>query len=190
MMFISALLRFRSIKELNTINFQVNDINQGFKGYLFNTFKGVKLLAIVGAISATPVVAQTANFASVSLSPGFPPTKGIVTGYTGGSYSLSTLANRDRNNNPCIGFGDPTPDHVMTLERDFSRLKLQLNSQGYDTTLLVQGPGDNPIRCGDDSGKNKDASIEDLNWKAGTYRIWVGAFDAGVERKYTLSVLE
>lgn len=157
---------------------------------LLNTSQGLKLLAILTAISATPVWAQTANFGAVSLSPGFQPSDGVVEGYTGGSYSLSTIANRDRNNKPCIGFGDPTPDHVMTLQKDFSRLKLQVNSGGYDTTLLIQGPGDNTIRCGDDTGKNKDASVEDSNWKAGKYRIWVGAFDAGVKRDYTLSATE
>lgn len=148
------------------------------------------LLAILTAIGATPVLAQKANFGSVSLSPGFPPSAGVVEGYTGGSYSLSTIAMRDRHNNSCIGFAAPTPDHIMVLHKNFAHLKLQVNSQGYDTTLLVQGPGENTIRCGDDTGKNKDASIEDSNWKAGTYRIWVGTFDAGARRNYTFSVLQ
>lgn len=147
-------------------------------------------LAILTAINAIPVLAQRANFGSVSLVPGFPPSAGVVEGYTGGSYSLSAIAIRDRHNNSCIGFAAPKPDHIMVLRKNFTHLKLQVDSQGYDTTLLVQGPGKSTIRCGDDTGKNKDASLEDSSWKAGTYRIWVGAFDSGAKHNYTLSVLE
>lgn len=145
---------------------------------------------MLAAISATPVLAQTANFGSVSLSPGFKPLDGVVKGYTGGSYSLSTIANRDHDNKPCIGFGDPTPDHILVLKKNFSGLKVQVDSGGYDTTLLIQGPNKNTITCGDDTGNNKDASVEASNWKAGTYRIWVGTFDDGLKRDYTLSVHE
>ncbi|BAZ52944.1 hypothetical protein NIES4103_56090 [Nostoc sp. NIES-4103] len=146
------------------------------------------LLAVIAAITATPVIAQTTNFGTFSLLPGFDQTKGKVAGYTGGSYPLSAITNRDRAQNPCIGFADPKPDHIMILEKDFSHLKILVNSSNYDTTLLIQGPGENIVRCGDDTGKKKDASIDDQNWKKGTYRIWVGTFAPGVERNYTLTV--
>ncbi|MBW4614379.1 MAG: hypothetical protein KME21_14125 [Desmonostoc vinosum HA7617-LM4] len=151
-------------------------------------FRGGWLLAILTLISATPVLAETANFGTLNLSPGFEAKQGIVPGYTGGSYSLSVISNRDRNQNICIGFADPTPDHIMILDKDFSQLKILIDSGKYDTTLLIQGPDKTTIRCGDDTGKNKDASIDDRNWKKGTYRIWVGAFDANVKRNYTLTV--
>lgn len=152
-------------------------------------FKRSSLLAFMAVLSATPVFAQAANFSSLTLSLGFPPSTGIVTGFTGGGYSLSAIANRDRYNRHCIGFGDPSPDHIIVLEKDFPRLKIQVNSGGHDTTLLIQG-SDGSIRCGDDTGSNKDASVEDTNWKAGTYRVWVGVFNPGVERRYTLSIEE
>ena len=150
-------------------------------------FKAIWILALL-TVAATPVLAQPANFGTLRLAPGFKPSEGTVAGYTGGSYSLSAIANRDRDNKACIGFGDPTPDHIMVLQKDFDDLKLQVNSGGYDTTLIVQGPDDNTIRCGDDTGQNKDASIDANNLKAGTYRIWVGTFDAGVKHNYTFSV--
>ncbi|MBW4663494.1 MAG: hypothetical protein KME01_04715 [Chroococcus sp. CMT-3BRIN-NPC107] len=153
------------------------------------TLKNSYLLVLLTAISALPVAAQTANFGTLSLSPGFKPAQGTATGFTGGSYSLSTIANRDRTNSPCIGFGDTNPDHILILDKGFERLKVQVDSQGNDTTLVIKGPKDS-ISCGDDSGNNKDASIESANWQRGTYQVWVGAIDSGAKYKYTLSVQE
>jgi hypothetical protein len=135
----------------------------------------------------TPVIAQTSNFGTISLSSGNEPVKTEVTGYTGGSYSLSAISNRDREKNACIGFADPNPDHILVLEKDFADLKILIKS-GIDTTVLIKGPDETTIRCGDDTGKSKDASIKDINWKRGTYHVWVGTFDSGVKRNYTLTV--
>lgn len=148
-------------------------------------------LAAIATLSAGSALANKANFEKLTLSPGFEASTGVVSGFTGGSTSLPAIvANRDRQNNPCLGFGDPTPDHVMELKRDFSRLRLEVNSNGHDTTLLIQGPDKNSIRCGDDTDSSRDASIEDTNWKAGSYKIWVGSMEAGSRRNYTLTVRE
>jgi hypothetical protein len=145
------------------------------------------LTAILVAAVTTPVIAQTSNFGTISLSSGNEPVKLEVAGYTGGSYSLSAISNRDQEKKACIGFGDPKPDHILILEKDFPKLKILVNS-GIDTTLLLKGPDENTIRCGDDTGKNKDASIEGNNMKAGKYQVWVGTFDSGVKRNYTLTI--
>ncbi|MEH2392497.1 MAG: hypothetical protein V7K21_12840 [Nostoc sp.] len=151
-------------------------------------FNGGWLLAILTTITATPVIAETANFGTFKLSTNFDPAQGRVQGFTGGSYSLSAISNRDRDQKACIGFADPTPDHIMVLEKDFSQLTIQVDSNNNDTTLLIKGPDQTTIRCGDDTGKSKDASVSDRNWKSGTYRIWVGTFNPGVKRDYTLTV--
>ena len=151
-------------------------------------FRGGVFLTLMAALIAMPVVAEEANFATLTLEPGFSSSAGKVRGHTGGSYSLSAITNSDRSKNRCLGFGDTTPDHIMVLGKGFSKLTLQVDSQGYDTTLLVQGP--DGVRCGDDTGANKDASVTDSNWQAGTYRIWVGAFEPGVGKKYKLSASE
>lgn len=151
-------------------------------------FRSGLILAVFSAITASPVMAETSNFAKLSLAPGFAPAQGTVEGYTGGSYSLSAISNRDRDRNACIGFAAPKPDHVMVLEKDFSQLNIRVNSGGKDTTLLIQGPDDATIRCGDDTGKRKDASIQGSDWKAGTYKIWVGTFNSGDKGNYTLRV--
>ena len=75
----------------------------------------------------------------------------------------------------------------MILENDFSHLKLQVSSGGKDTTLLIQGSNEQTIRCGDDTRENQDASIDDMNWKAGTYKIWVGSLEPGKHWNYRLS---
>ncbi|MDZ8226294.1 hypothetical protein [Nostoc sp. ChiVER01] len=151
-------------------------------------FSGGWLLAIISAITATPVIAETANFGTFTLSTNSNPAPETVQGFTGGSYSLSAISNRDRDQKPCIGFADPNPDHIMVLEKDFPQMTIQVDSSGNDTTLLIKGPDQTTIRCGDDTGKSKDASVSDRNWKRGTYRIWVGTFNPGAKRDYTLKV--
>jgi hypothetical protein len=149
---------------------------------------GMRVIALI-AVSATPVFAQRANFGNLSLSPGFPPGSAQVAGQTGGSYSLPSIANSDRNKQPCIGFGSERPDHIIVLERDFPKLGIQLNSRGKDTTLLIRGPN-NSLLCGDDTGLSKDASVESTNLKAGRYEIWVGSIEAAQRWNYILSVRE
>jgi hypothetical protein len=151
-------------------------------------FSGGWLLALLATITATPVIAETANFGTFNLSANFNAGQGTVHGFTGGSYSLSAISNRDRDQKTCIGFADPNPDHIMVLEKDFSQLTIQVDSNNTDTTLLIQGPDQNTIRCGDDTGKRKDASVSDQKWKSGTYRIWVGTFNSGDKHDYTLTV--
>ncbi|NJN58527.1 MAG: hypothetical protein HC879_14025 [Leptolyngbyaceae cyanobacterium SL_5_9] len=155
------------------------------------SLKWTGFLALLAALGVVPALAQSANFDSLTLSPGFSPADGTVQGYTQGSFSLSSIANRDRSNSLCVGFADTTPDHILVLQQDFSQLTLQVNSGGGDTTLLVQGPNDSTVRCGDDTGRNNtDASIQDSSWSAGTYKVWVGAFESGVRYDYTLTVRE
>ncbi len=149
------------------------------------------IVLITVLISAMPVLSQkTSNFGTLTLSPGFAPKEGRATGTTGGSYSLSSIANRDRNKNPCIGFGDSSPDHILVLQKNFPSLSIRVNARGQDTTLVIQGPNDQTIRCGDDTGSSKNASVQDSGWAAGTYKIWVGAIESGQQVNYTLSVRE
>ena len=152
-------------------------------------FKNGAILALGCAIAALPVLAETANFGTLTLSRGFGSPTAVLRGSTGGSYSLSAIANADRHKNKCLGFATPTPDHIIVLQQNFSKLTIQVNSKGTDTTLLVQGPG-NTVRCGDDANQNKDAGIVDSDWQAGSYKIWVGTLEPGVNSNYTISVQE
>lgn len=148
------------------------------------------LVALAVALSATPAFSQAANFGGLKLSLGFAPATGQASGRTGGTYSLSSIANSDRNNKACIGYGSETPDHIMLLESNFPKLTVEVNS-GKDTTLVIRGPN-NLILCGDDTktskGVSKDASVEATNLPAGEYRVWVGAIQEGQRWNYSLTV--
>lgn len=147
-------------------------------------------ITLAVALGATPALAQTANFGQFKLSSGFSPEAGQVSGRTGGTYSLSSIANSDRNKKPCIGYGSQTPDHIMVLESKFPKLSVAVNS-GKDTTLVIQGPN-NLILCGDDTktskGVSKDASVEAINLQPGQYRVWIGSIQEGQRWNYTLNV--
>lgn len=145
---------------------------------------------LMAALTLTPALAQEANFNSATLAPGFTPAQGTLRGRTGGQSSLpAVVANRDRAGRLCLGFAATTPDHILTLERAFTRLNLQVDSGGNDTTLVVQGPG-GVVRCGNDTGRNPDASIQDTDWAAGAYRVWVGSAVSGARFNYTLTIRE
>ncbi len=147
-------------------------------------------LTLAVALSATPAFSQTANFGKFQLSPGFSPGEGQVSGRTGGTYSLSAIANRGSNGKACIGYGAETPDHIMVLESKFPKLSVEVSS-GQDTTLVIRGPN-NLILCGDDTktskGVSKDASVEATNLPPGQYQIWVGSIKEGQRWNYTLTV--
>lgn len=138
-----------------------------------------------GLLAVLPSLAQQANFESLTLS-GATPTAS-VSGFTNGISALSSIAGRDRNGTICAGFADTAPDHIMVLQQDFATLTLQVNSGGNDTSLLIQGP-DGTVRCGGDTDRrNPDARVQDQNWPAGTYSVWVGSHQQGQRYNYALS---
>jgi hypothetical protein len=146
----------------------------------------IKSLGWTGALMllGLPAIAQTPNFGTLTL--GNDKTSGTVSGSTGGSTSLpAIISNRDRKGNNCPGFGDPNPDHILELQKPFSKLTLTVAS-GTDTTLVVVGPGG--VRCADDSKSGKDASLEDTDWGAGKYQVWIGTIEPNNKRNYRLSV--
>ena len=158
---------------------------------LFRTRWRLLLTGLLSCLYAMPALAQATNFESLTLSANFLPTDARVRGSTAGFFSLSNIIPRDREGNLCLGFADSTPDHILVLQQDFSSLTLQIDSGGNDTTLLVQGPTDNTIRCGSMTNRrNPDARIQAVNWPAGAYRIWVGAFNQGERLDYVLTVSE
>jgi hypothetical protein len=135
-----------------------------------------------------PTIAKKIDLSQMILATGSDLTSVIVTGYTGGSYSLSSISNTDKNGLPCVGYSDPKPDHSMILENDFDLLSIQVDSGGRDTTLVIQGPNDSDIRCSFGQKQVRDALIEDSNWQAGHYNIWVGSMQPNQKANYRLSV--
>lgn len=112
----------------------------------------------------------------------------VATGITGGAYSLASIANRDRNGNPCMGYSNPQPDRILSLQQDYQSLSIEVDSNGRDTTLFIQSQENNDIRCAFGKNQNRDAKILDRNWSAGTYYVWVGSMNPNQRSPYRLSV--
>lgn len=156
---------------------------------MFN-IKRFGLISVVTALGIVPFCgAKAANFGQLAIAPNFDSTNAVLTGYTGGSYSLTAIATRDQNGTACIGYSDVNPDHVVVLQQDFSQLTLEVDSGGNDTTLVVKGPG-NTIRCAFGSRSQPDAILAGEDWEAGEYKVWVGSIDANRQLDYTLSAIE
>lgn len=104
-----------------------------------------------------------------------------------GSESLTRLAARDRRRKICLGFSSDEPSHILEITQDQPRLRVAVDSEGEDTTLLIQGP--RGIDCNDNYRRmHRDAAVTDSDWPAGTYQIWVGTFNRGDRIDYTLRI--
>lgn len=140
---------------------------------------GVTLLTLA---LPRPAIAETTP---LSLSAGETEVQGV----TGGSLSFLQLAARDRHRKLCLGYGHRDPDYVLELTAAYPQLSVAIDSSGEDTTLLIQGP--RGIDCNDNYRRDdRDAAVTDENWPAGTYRIWVGAFNQGEQLDYVLRVFD
>ncbi len=142
------------------------------------TFAIVTLFALT---LPRPAVAAT----SIALTAGETEAQGT----TGGSFSFLQLAARDRHRKLCLGYGTSDPDYVLELTEAYPHLRIAVDSNGGDTTLLIQGP--RGIDCNDNYRRDhRDAAVTDENWPTGTYRIWVGAFNQGEQLDYRLRVFD
>lgn len=145
------------------------------------------LMTALPMLLSGPAIGNPANFASLKLVPG--SRSQTVKGYAKGAMALHRIVGeRDRQNNLCLGYGSPSPDHMLVLKQSVNKLKLQVNSQ-RDTTLLIKGPG-NRLYCVDDSAQGKDAGWIADQLPAGKYAIWVGSFERGQQFRYTVTMEE
>ena len=145
------------------------------------------LIITFAIFNAIPTLAQPANFGTLTL--GSNNSSGSLSGSTGGSASLpAVVSNSDRHDKKCLGFGDAKADHLLVLTKPFSKLRLKVNSGDRETTIVIKG-SDDSVRCGDNANSsNKGATLEDSDWQAGTYQVWVGAIEPGVRTNYRLTV--
>ncbi len=133
-----------------------------------------------GTAPVVPTAGGTSNFGTVTLTPGFVPDPHVATGNAGGPLDATSW------NATCRGFVTQTPDHLFQSSGNFSFLKIMVSST-EDTTLVVQKP-DGSYVCNDDT--------EGLNpvvtgaFPPGTYRIWIGSYQAGQNPAYRLGFSE
>lgn len=158
----------------------------GLKMTVITTLLSVGGIAVMSGSRASIAIAQTSHFGDLAVGTG--QLAGKLRGTTGGTTSLPAIvSSRDRHNNQCLGYADTKPDHLLILKENLPALTLQLKSGKVDTTLVVQGP-DGVVRCGDDTGPQKAASITDSDWKEGVYKVWVGTATPGEQVDYVLTV--
>ncbi len=152
----------------------------------------IGLCLAVASIAAGSSLAQQANFSAISLAPGFESNQARMRGFTRGSFSLPAIANHDRYGNFCLGYAASTPDHVFELVSPFDQLTVQVDSQGNAMTLLIQGPDNATIRCSSSHPQRGHDSVvlQDQNWSAGIYQVWVGSVEQGQQHNYVLTIQE
>jgi hypothetical protein len=137
-------------------------------------------LASLGAIaiswgevwaSEVPTEGQYAQYEDFELSPGFQPDPRVGSGTSGGTEDSGDC-----------GEIDSTPDHLMTLTRDFDFLQISVEAPG-DTTLLIEKPNGERVCSDDTRGVLPEVSG---SYPAGRYKIWVG--DWGNSYEYQICV--
>lgn len=134
------------------------------------------------AIAPPPAAgAGESNFGTVSLVPGFAPDPHTADGTSGGNTDASTV------NDACAGWIASSPDHLFVAGGAFASLRVMAHSDA-DLTLVIQKP-DGSYLCNDDSDTGTDPLVSDA-FAPGTYKIWVGSYEQGVNSRYTLGISE
>ena len=154
-------------------------------------FTVVAMLASPGFVGAQE---PTAHFAQLNLDEStlvstIGSATNVVSGETGGSFSLTALSRYDEAGNLCSGYSYDSnlPSHILELTQPVDELSIWVNSRGQDTTLLIRGS--NGVDCGDDLNPlNADAGISRKDWQPGIYQIWVGSSAPGTNYRYQLQV--
>lgn len=140
---------------------------------------------LISSLTLEPPPAQSQTiFENVTIRPRFSPDPMTIRGISGGSVPASNVAGRKQTpTGPCVGFIDEAPDHTLVLTSFFNYLSLVVESP-QDTTLVISGPGG--TWCNDDfQGKNPGIAGQ---WKAGTYRVWVGSYDTNNYNPYLIKI--
>ncbi|MGB3491183.1 MAG: hypothetical protein WBA57_00540 [Elainellaceae cyanobacterium] len=151
------------------------------------------LVALSLTVAIAPMTSQRAmaqsrsNFGVVQLSAASRTEHPLTQGYTQGSVPLAAIATHDINGNRCVGFAETEPDHVLEVQQTMGQTVIRVNSDGNDTTLLIQDE-QGRVWCGDDTGRSADATIRINRMEVGEYRVWVGSFDAAQSYNYSLDM--
>ncbi len=152
------------------------------------------VLTLLVSLLPLPIQAQIPNFGQMELASGFDRAAATAMGTTGGSIRLEDLAqqlNRGRVPTACQMANlhtNQTPDHLLILHPDIETLRLVVNNGGKTAVLMLQSP-DGQLHCSTPGERfNEDAVLQDLDWTAGNYYLWVAAEKAG--QQYRLSARE
>ena len=144
----------------------------------FTELGSVNVASLAGGAAGGPE--GESNFENVALTTGFTPDPHKVTGTSGGAVEASGL------NPSCAGYVDSTPDHLFQAQSAFSNLRVLAHSD-QDITLVIQKP-DGSYMCNDDA-EGTDPIVTG-SFPAGTYKVFIGSYEAGANSQYTLGFTE
>jgi len=85
----------------------------------------------------------------------------------------------------CRGYYAGTPEHVLDVPRDVEYLRLETDSTGDPTLMLVAADG--TVYCDDDGGEGLNSRIEG-SFPPGQYRVYVGSYQSGTSHRYRLLI--
>ncbi len=139
----------------------------------------ISLLGFVLAPMLLSVSPSLSQEALKPVSPRFSPDPQVYSGKAGGDQPLQSITSKA--NGQCQGLADQTPNHSLTVLKNFGFLSLKVSGD-RDLYLLVKGPDGDYCR----SGKNAELSGA---WVAGKYDIWIGTAN-GDRATYQLSISE
>ncbi len=123
-------------------------------------------------------LAQTG--AEIALAPNFQPDP-MIFGYISGGPN-----NAEENyGNECKGYIASEPDHVLTLEADFSYLRIYVSSSS-DTTMIVIPTTGGQVMCNDDMASGNHNPQIATSFGAGVYHIYIGSFDVDGLANYNI----
>lgn len=107
-----------------------------------------------------------------------------IEGKTGGSVTALDITQTENTaTGYCDGFTSRLPHHVLKIDKFFSSLRLEVESDA-DTTIIVRGAAG--IWCNDDVS-SANPVIEGA-WQPGIYKVWIGTYQGGSSNRYRLKI--
>ncbi|MGF1465924.1 MAG: hypothetical protein ACFCGT_07300 [Sandaracinaceae bacterium] len=130
------------------------------------------------ATGGPPAAPTAAAGPAVAIGTGFTPDPTVAAGTAGGAVSATS------HNQSCAGWIGAAPNHVLNLQTAFPNLRVVVNGQGADTTLVIRDPAGN-YRCDDDGGNNFNPLVAGA-FAPGPHQVFVGAYNEGERVSYKI----
>jgi hypothetical protein len=135
-------------------------------------------VAAQDAVSPTLEATEPSAYLTLDMAAGFALDPFLVSLNGGGDVDATTLDPADDPENPaCVGFVSRQPVLTANWEGAVESLRVFFYSDS-DSTLVIQAP-DGSYLCNDDSSDNVlDPEVVVTEPVTGTYKLWVGSYDA------------
>ncbi len=164
-----------------------------YKNRQFKLNLKLKWVALANIVLLLAISASGSAQTATSLNRNFRDDPRKLTGRTGGSISLASIAKIGDN---CRGYANTEPNHTVTLTAPFPMLDFLVASTtniNDDPTMLIKGPRGLTI-CADNESKGRlpqvSLSLPNGRLPEGDYQVWVGSKNSNQSFAYTLYLSE